>query len=289
MYKQKLCLGIDNSYNVSLEEQILLCKKVGFEEIFLSDCDKEKLDIPSLCKKAREEDIYVQSLHAPFNKSDDMWDEEGELGDIAVNELLHYAEICADNEIPIMVTHAFIGFDTDRVPTQAGIERYGRVAKRAGELGVKLALENTEGDEFLAALMEALKGEKSTGFCWDSGHEQCYNYGRDLLSLYGDRLFCTHLNDNLGIRDYNGRIFWHDDLHLLPFDGIIDWQNAAEKLSRCGFNGTLTFELNIRSKPNRIDNYKYENLTVEQYFTEAYARACKIATMKIKADEARLK
>lgn len=287
MYKQKLCMGVDVGFDMPLDEQIKLCAQIGFEEVFLNDSNKEKIDIPYLCKVAKETGVGIQSLHAPFNKSDDMWDEEGELADIAVNELLRYTEICACNEIPIMVTHAFIGFDTGRAPTNAGVERYGRVAKRAGELGVKLALENTEGDEFLATLMNALRGEKSVGFCWDSGHEQCYNYGRDLLALYGDRLLCTHLNDNLGIRDFGGKITWLDDLHLLPFDGIIDWQSAAQKLSDCGYNGSLTFELNIRSKPDRYENAKYEKLSVRDYMTEAYARACKIATIKRMADNKR--
>ena len=35
------------------------------------------------------------------------------------------------------------------------------------------------------------------------------------MSLYGEKILSTHLNDNLGIRDFHGeRIFWTDDLHL---------------------------------------------------------------------------
>lgn len=43
-------------------------------------------------------------------------------------------------------------------------------------------------------------------------------------ALYGDRLLCTHLNDNLGIKDYTGQITWRDALHLLSFDSIGNWQ-----------------------------------------------------------------
>lgn len=279
MYGQKLCMGLALGYSCSPEEQIAIMAKTGFEEVFIDDSSR-KADVPGLVKKAKEEGVGVQSLHAPYNKSDDMWDESGELGEIAVKELLRYTEICAENEIPIMVTHAFIGFDNDRVPTQAGVERYGAVARRAGELGIKLALENTEGDEFLALLMKELKSEKSAGFCWDSGHEQCYNYSRDLLALYGDRLFCTHLNDNLGIKDFSGKITFHDDLHLLSFDGIIDWQNAAERLNACGYNGTLTFELKKVDRCGRPENRKYEIMTYEDYITEAYIRACRLGAMK---------
>lgn len=45
-----------------------------------------------------------------------------------------------------------------------------------------------------------------------------------MLDKYGDRLIATHLNDNLGVSDFDGKVTWTDDLHLLPFDGIIDWR-----------------------------------------------------------------
>ena len=48
-----------------------------------------------------------------------------------------------------------------------------------------------------------------------------------MLALYGEKLICTHLNDNLGIKDFEGKTTWHDDLHLLPFDGIADWNKIA--------------------------------------------------------------
>ena len=107
----------------------------------------------------------------------------------------------------------------------------------------------------------------------------CYNYSKDLLNLYGDRLLITHINDNLGIKDFNGKIFWHDDLHLLPFDGIADWDYNAKRLAKTGFNDILTFELNNKSKPNRHENDKYFKMPIEEYVAEAYARACRFARM----------
>lgn len=276
MFGRKLCLGLSSGFGTSPEELIGVIHRAGFEELFIDDSGR-KADVPALIKLAKEEGIGVQSLHAPFNRSDDMWDTETELGEIARRELIAYAEKCADNEIPIMVTHAFIGFDSELVPNQAGIERYGAVAERCRELGVVLALENTEGLEFLDTLMKALKGNPNVGFCWDSGHELCYNYGKDLLAEYGGRLVCTHLNDNLGISRADGKIFWTDDLHLLPFDGIRDWKTAADKLESCGFKGTLTFELSKSSKPGRHDNDIYSAMPTEVYIAQAYQRACRVA------------
>ena len=39
----------------------------------------------------------------------------------------------------------------------------------------------------------------------------------------------------------------------------------------------LNFELNITSKPNRHENDVYAQMPLEQYFAEAYKRACRIA------------
>jgi len=279
MYRQKLCLNLSESYSLGLFDQIKVIRDAGFEEIFIC-ADGRNMPVAELVKTARDEGVFVQSLHAPFGRCDVMWDESGDKGDDALDELLYFTDLCARLEIPVMVSHAFIGFNTGRAPTQAGLERYGKIARRASELGIKVAFENTEGLEFLDALLTGLSGEKSVGFCWDSGHEQCYNYGKDLLALYGDKLVCTHLNDNLGISDYGGNTIFTDDLHLLPFDGIINWREKAAKLNACGFDGTLTFELKRRCFDGRYDNAKYEKLTPEEFIAEAYARACRFAAMK---------
>ena len=283
MYKQKLCLALSGQFGILPEEQVKLFKKTGFEG-FAIDMSGRNVDPAPLVRLAKDENMFIEYIHAPFNKSDDMWT-EGEIGEIAVNELLEHLEVCARHEILAMVAHTFIGFDNDNIPTEIGVERYGRLAKRASELGLKLALENTEGEEYLFALMDAFRGEKSVGFCWDTGHELCYNRGRDLMAMYGERLFVTHLNDNLGVKDYDGKITYIDDLHLLPFDGIADWNSIAQKLAKYDFEGPLTFELNTKSKPGRHENDKYSAMPIENYLAEAYCRACRVAAMYIKAKE----
>ena len=159
------------------------------------------------------------------------------------------------------------------------MERFVRLAREAETLGVRLAVENTEGEEYLAAVMDACRDIPAVGFCWDTGHEMCYNHSRDMTALYGDRLIATHLNDNLGIHDFDGEITYIDDLHLLPFDGIGDWDGIARRLNECGFSEPLTFELNTLSKPNRHENDGYAALPLEQYLALAYGRACRVATL----------
>ncbi len=274
MYNQKLCLGLGPVKGVAPVDQIELYHKTGFEGFFSG-----YNELAQCRKKADELGMYYQSVHGPYHKAADFW-KGGDAAEAAVAELVACLEDCARVEVPIMISHVFIGFDVPGSPSEVGVENYGRVCQRAKELGVQVAFENTEGEEYLAAVMTLSEAYPDTvGFCWDTGHEMCYNFGKDMLALYGDRLIATHINDNLGVRDFGGRITWLDDLHLLPFDGIGDWEHAAARLNRCGYDGWLTFELGIGSKPGRHENDKYMAMNPEVYVAEAYARACRIGAM----------
>lgn len=273
MYKQKLCLGLGPVKGIPALEQIELFHRTGFEGFFSGWGGHFDFR-----KKADELGMIYQSIHAPFGKAADFW-KGGEAADAAAAELIACLEDCARVEVPIMVAHTFIGFE-DHDPNDIGVENYGKVCARARELGVQVAFENTEGEEYLAAVMGLAKEYPGTvGFCWDTGHEMCYNYGKDMLALYGDLLIATHINDNLGIKDYGGKITWHDDLHLLPFDGIGNWEGIAGRLCDHGYDGILTFELGIGSKPNRHENDKYMAMDPEVYVAEAYNRACRVAAL----------
>lgn len=272
----KLCLGLNSQFEKENKEQIALIKRAGFDAYFMNW--KPDLDVKELKEYGDELGMICQSMHAPFGKMADMW-EEGEKAEIATNELLRCVEDCFENQIPILVCHCFIGFGPEN-PNEIGIKNFEKVVLKAKELGIKIAFENTEGESYLDTLMEAFEKYENVGFCWDTGHEMCYNYSKDLLAKYGERLICTHLNDNLGISSEEGVITYLDDLHLLPFDGIADWTGIVTRLNQWGFEDILTFELNTKSKPGRHENDVYDEMKLEDYLAEAYKRACQVAEMK---------
>lgn len=276
MYKHLLGMNASESFGGSIEEQICMMREIGFEAFF-THWERE-YPIDKWAKLSRELGMVYQSLHAPFGGVTDIWHADGENAEKAVKDITDCIRCCSENEIGIMVSHCYIGFDGRVEITEKGLERYGRLIDEAERLGVKIAFENTEGEEYLEAIMDNFGSSKAVGFCLDTGHEMCYNYGKNLLSKWGDKLIATHINDNLGIRDYNGKIFWHDDLHLLPFDGIRDWDVLAGRFKECGYNGILTFEMNKTSKPGRHENDKYERMPLWEYITEVYIRACRFAS-----------
>ncbi|MBR5426774.1 MAG: sugar phosphate isomerase/epimerase [Clostridia bacterium] len=275
MRNQKLGVCADVRTEKSTTEILEIISEVGFEAFFTGWSPDR--DVAAYAKKARELGLEYQSLHAPYSRIASLWRQDRTAADAAAAELKACLADCARNEIGLMISHVYIGFDEHPPVSQEGLDRFGALLRAAEDYGVRIAFENTEGEEFLDAVLGAFRDDPYAGFCWDAGHEMCYNFSRDLLADHGDRLLGTHLNDNLGVRDFGGKITWHDDLHLLPYDGIGDWRYNAERLNACGYDGILTFELNNHSKPGRVENEKYARMSEREYLTEAYVRACRFA------------
>ncbi len=275
MWNNHFCIALGGIFDIPFAEEVKIAKAVGFDGFFTNWNKPGCLDEPRAL--ADELGMLYQSVHAPFGRMAEMWTPDYPS---AADELIECVRDAAVHNVPIVVMHAFIGFE-DHTPNAYGLESFRKVAEEAGRLGVKVALENTEGEEYLAALMESLADLDNVGFCLDTGHEMCYNHSKDLLSLYGDRLIATHINDNLGIRDFSGKTTWIDDLHLLPFDGIGDWEGFVTRLDEHAYTGPLTFELNAHhGKPNRHENDLYAGLSPQMFFTLAYMRACKLARLR---------
>ncbi|MBQ8606323.1 MAG: sugar phosphate isomerase/epimerase [Clostridia bacterium] len=275
MYKQKIGISVGNNYSIPTHELVKKLAQIGFDAV--SPVWKENVDIEKIITSARESGLEIASVHAPFGKTAEMWSADKALSEPALQRLLNALEDCKRFDVPVMVVHCWIGFGYTFGETKYGLENFSKLVDKASEYGIKIAFENTEGEEYLFTLMDYFKGNETVGFCWDSGHEMCYNYSKDLLAFFGDRLYMTHLNDNLGISRFDGEINCNDDLHLLPYDGIADWDYNVSRLKSSRPLDILNFELNINSKKGRHDNDIYSQMDIELYFVEAYKRACKIA------------
>ena len=89
-------------------------------------------------------------------------------------------------------------------------------------------------------------GEKASAFisklrsscfvmCVDTGHAQLTGTPPEkmIATMNKGLVKAVHLHDNDG----------KDDLHLLPYSGVIDWDGVLSALKRIGYEGDLTFEL----------------------------------------------
>lgn len=251
-----------------------LVRQAGFDGCFI-DKTGSNIDVRALASLVRENGLFLQSVHAPFGRMNEMW-EEGDGGEQALAELMACLEESADAGAPIVICHVYIGFGPQS-PNALGTERYLRLLDRAHSLGLKIAFENTEGELYLERIHHDLRSHPAAGFCIDTGHEMCYNRGRDLISLFGDRLIATHLNDNMGVT--GPEIFWHDDAHMLPFDGVANWENIAQRLRSVSYRGALTFELTTKNKPGRTTHDRYAPLDPAAFYALAHEKALRFASL----------
>lgn len=259
--------------NLPESEMLPMIANAGFDGCFW--VAQRGKTVKEAAKLISDHGLIFQSVHAPFGKCNKLW-EAGEEGDQFLSELIDWARQTAEANVPIIVNHVWISF-VEPHPNQIGIDRFGKLLTEAEKLGVTIAFENTEGEEYLEHIKKHLWSSPAAGFCIDTGHEMCYNRSQDMIGKYGDKLVCTHLNDNLGIT--TEKIFWHDDAHLFPFDGIADWQGIADRLKKVGYNGILTLELTDQNKPGRNTHDRYNHLSMQEKMNLAHEKAVQFAKM----------
>lgn len=266
---RKLILGLGMGLSLYETEQTALIKRRGFDGVFSVWKDDDDFN-KQVATAIKEQNLFYHSIHAPFSNVHHLWESKDE-GDREVKQQIRCLEDAARFGVDLVIMHTIIGMDR-HTPTQLGVERYAEIFDSAKRLGVRVALENTEGEEYLETLMEAFSHDRNVGFCIDTGHEMCYNGCRDMVGKYGHRLFSTHLNDNMG--QTGEALTWHDDAHMLPFDGIADWHKIVARLEAVDYRGDLTFELTAKSKPSRHCNDRYTAMSPEEYIAETYQKAC---------------
>ena len=264
----KLVLGLGNAYKVTPLEEIKIFHEVGWEGFFSGWCYGENIE--SYAKLADELGMYYQSVHAPFHRVDKIWDDEGIDGDKAVEEQIECIKQSKAVGVDLVIVHAIIGMEKC-TPTALGLKRFEKIFTAAENNGVTVALENTEGEIYVEALMKEFGSSDNVRFCIDTGHELCYNGGRNIIGKYADKVVCTHLNDNLG--QTGDIITWHDDAHLMPFDGIADWNGIAARLKAAGYKGDITLELTSANKPERHTHDRYAHLDCKGFAALALEKA----------------
>ena len=270
---EKLGFSLQSSYGIPMPQVIDILADTGFCAV--SPVWQHSGNLSEIIARARKRKLTVQSLHGPLRGMPAAWSKNAEIARPILQDLLQSAADCAAAEIPILVVHSWTGLDYTFREEDLCFDHFDKLVAQAQRDGICIAFENLEGPEYLMALMERYEGCSAVGFCWDSGHEQCFTPRWDFLSSYGDRLLMTHLNDNLGVTDPAGSLSGTDDLHLIPFHGITDWTDTVRRLKAAHTQEILNFELKIRPKGDRCKLDLYSKLPLPQYFQEAFESACR--------------
>ena len=244
--------GIVSFESVDIGELVNCFKKYGISRTFVNS---ERADFDEVMTIFAENGIICENLHAPFDKINDMWYGDEKTGGEMLDRLLRAVDRCAENNIPTLVVHLSSGTPMPEI-SEPGTKRFEKLFDYVKERDVVIALENQRS---LKNLGFFLKRYPTTGFCWDTGHENCFTDGIRFMENFGNRLVTLHIHDN--------RCIYNSDDHILPFDGNIDFDYVARKIAESGYEGTLMLEVNSKTK---VDGEEfYDNLKLDEYICRA--------------------
>lgn len=241
-------------FNIPMEERYRMMKRVGFDTTFIwwgdeyADIDGPKEDHPEI---ARRNGLHIENVHLPFENANELWIDSLE-ADAVIKGYTLGIEKCADCNIPTAVLHLTSGNNPPAF-SAIGLDRIKRLVELAERKAVNIALENLRKPEYLDFIFSNVQSER-LGFCYDSGHENCFTKGTDMLAQYGSKLMALHLHDNDGTYDQ----------HRIPGEGKIDWNLVSRKIKATGYGGAIALEVT-----NEFSQYRGKE-TPEEFLQRAY-------------------
>lgn len=246
--------------NVSVFDTINSVKSAGFKNVFVQWYDEMKWEISQqeqvdYCKKLGLNIIFA---HLGYQNINDIW-LDGVDGEKLVERYKRNIRDCNKNGIPLVVMHLIGGKNPPKY-NELGLNRIREITNYAKKLNVKVAFENTKVKGYLEYVLGNINDD-NVGICFDIGHFHVHFNDEFNFEFFKDRIFAVHLHDN----DKS------DDLHLIPFDGTIEWEPVIKRLKECNYNGPVTLELAYR--------YEYLNDSIDKFYAKGHEVATKIAEM----------
>jgi sugar phosphate isomerase/epimerase len=208
---------------------------------------RDKAQIAELGHWFRDSELKLHSLHAPMY-TDDVWGRSGPNAVISitetakgrriamVDEIKRAIEIAEEIPFRYLIQHVGVhGEEYDERKIDAIFSSLEELKVFAEQRGVELLLENTPNAFSSAARLNELMVQThlDINYCFDIGHAHMKGNIATEFEAMKSRIRSTHLHDNDG----------HEDLHLFPGKGNIDWTNAMRVLTARADQYPLLLEL----------------------------------------------
>lgn len=239
---------------IEMDERLKLIKDAGFNSVALWWGEKnlgstiKRTDQPELVFK---HGLSIENVHFPYSDINFLWEDTINGRDYE-QYIINLIKECSDFNIKTAVLHLLRGYKR-LSKSKVGLDRLKNIVSTAQQADVKIAFENLVFSDYLDFVFENISSEHM-GVCYDSGHQNCFTPNRNILQHYSEKIIAVHLHDNDGI----------NDLHMIPFDGSINWHRAMKDLKSSCFNSALTLELDM----GRYEGYK--TLSPMQFLEKAY-------------------
>lgn len=216
---------------ISKEQRAELIKDGGFDCVITSQDERfneQNGDINFQVELFKRYGLKLSSLHNQYITSElpNFW-LDNEIGDKLERNLIKDLETAKQFGFKCVVVHMMGTYN------EIGKERLKRVLSKCEELDVPIAIENIDYQHPFIDIFENFSSPYLK-FCYDSGHNNCFDKEFNYLEKYGDKLICLHLHDNDGTADQ----------HTLARFGTIDWENIAKNLAKLDLtNVSLDYEM----------------------------------------------
>ena len=192
----------------------------------------------------RRRAVRATTVHAPFGNDLDISSRDDEVRRIGMRAVSVSLELAIELDVPIVVVHASAEpVAPDERP--ARLERTQRALadfdprcregnrRIAVELLPRTCLGNTV--EELFQILEPLD-PGVFGVCLDTNHlMDRHGTLADVVRRLGDRLIALHLSDYDGV----------DEQHLLPGEGVLDWESFMAALRDIDYAGPFNYECGL--------------------------------------------
>ena len=255
---KEFAVAIQNeNEKVSIIETINSIKNAGFKNVFVQSYNENwQYSQQEQIERCKQLGFNIIFAHLGYQNINSIW-VDGIEGDNLVERYKEDIKKCKENEIPMVVMHLT---SKKKAPmyNEIGLNRIRKIVKYAKELNMKVAFENTKIKGYLEYVLKNIKDD-NVGICFDAGHYHVHFDDEFNFEFFKNRIFAVHLHDN----DKS------DDLHLLPFDGTIDWEYVMNKLKECNYNGPISMELCYR--------YDYLDMPIDEFYKIGYERGLELS------------
>ena len=238
-------------------------KAVGFDAVDLnvSDAgqpffrlgdDDWKEWMQQVAALSQEVNLPITQSHAPFYNALEPESKKAPLWEQMIPRAIEASGMA---KVPWIVMHP--GTYPDDAPDfreskRRNYEYFMPYLELADRFGCGIAIENMPDitqkrfcckAEELCALVDAFNNPL-VGCCWDTGHGMISGDDQyEALTLLGHRVKALHIDDNYGTAR---------DVHLLPYEGLIDWSKVLRALREIGYDHDFAFEHALNPTPHAV-------------------------------------
>ncbi len=237
-------------------------KNAGFDCFFSDTFDKSGVE--RIFNKAQQLGLEYEFIHAPFSGINEMW-LPGDGYKKIYDGMMEAITSAAAFGIKGVIIHISSGWNSPEI-CDLGLQRFDEIVAAAQKLNVTVAFENIRKVGNVAYFYDRYFNNETVKYCYDCGHEHCYTETVCFPDIFRDQMIYTHLHDNIGRSKTDP--FSDDDLHLLPYDGNIDYKKVMQKLNEYNYGGSLMLE---------VTNADYQNLSADEFVKTAFERVNRIA------------